>query len=70
MEKLPPTSYVRMIDIWLIFGILVPFLEVCMLTIKEYFNDNQIINHHGRPREVNNYKGKDAKIGVYANVLG
>ena len=27
MEKLPATSYVRMVDIWLIFTQLVPFLE-------------------------------------------
>ena len=28
MEKLPQTSYVRMVDIWLIFCQLVPFAEV------------------------------------------
>ena len=27
MEKLPATSYVRLVDIWLIFTQLVPFLE-------------------------------------------
>ena len=70
MEKLPPTSYVRMIDIWLIFGILIPFLEVCILTVKEYFNDDPTINHHGKPREVKNFLGKDERIGDYALVLG
>ena len=53
MEKLPPTSYVRMIDIWLIFCIFIPFLEVCILTIKEYFRDDNLeINHHGRRRQL------------------
>ena len=55
MEKLPPTSYIRMIDIWLIFGILIPFLEVCILTFKEYHSiedDERMINHHGRPRAI------------------
>ena len=28
MEKLPATSYVRLVDIWLIFGQLLPFIEV------------------------------------------
>ena len=28
MEKLPATSYVRLVDIWLIFGQLIPFVEV------------------------------------------
>ena len=58
MEKLPPTSYVRMIDIWLIFSILIPFLEVCILTLKEYIREDiGIINHHGRPRQVGEMKG-------------
>ena len=28
MDKLPVTSYVRLVDIWLIFGQLVPFIQV------------------------------------------
>ena len=31
MEKLPATSYVRMVDIWLIFVQLMPFIEVLYL---------------------------------------
>ena len=56
MEKLPPTSYVRMVDIWLIFAILIPFLEVSILTFKEYHivGDDQKINHHGQARKVSN----------------
>ena len=50
MEKLPPTSYIRMVDIWLIFSILIPFLEVSIITFKEYINEEDLIaiNHHGR----------------------
>ena len=48
MEKLPPTSYIRMIDIWLIVGQLLPFLEVALLTVKEtILDDTATINHHG-----------------------
>ena len=28
MEKLPVTSYIRLVDIWLIFGQLMPFIQV------------------------------------------
>ena len=71
MEKLPPTSYVRMIDIWLIFGILVPFLEVCILTIKEYYNDDSKINHHGVARIVGNFSRNDERMVKYAtDILG
>ena len=67
MEKLPVTSYVRLVDIWLIFGQLIPFIEVtnalthnCFLlhmkvvlfTIVELFNDDESINHHGFKRMV------------------
>ena len=28
-ENLPKTSYIKMVDIWLIFNLLIPFFEVC-----------------------------------------
>ena len=36
MEGLPPTSDIKMIDIWLVFCQLVPFTEVVLLTAMEY----------------------------------
>ena len=38
MEKLPQTSYIRMVDIWLIYGQLFPFLQVILVTFIEYFH--------------------------------
>ena len=79
MEKLPPTSYVRMIDIWLIFSQLIPFLEVCILTFKEYIRyDTEMINHHGRPKIIDdiddNFRLVDLeleeKITRISNYLG
>ena len=52
MEKLPPTSYVRMVDIWLIFAQLIPFIEVVLLTFLESFSDTENVNHHGFQRNV------------------
>ena len=36
MQMLPATAYVKMIDIFLIFGQLYPFAEVVLLTVMEY----------------------------------
>ena len=53
MEKLPPTSYVRLVDIWLICGQLIPFIEVILLTLKEVYNvEVDEVNHHGHARKV------------------
>ena len=52
MAKLPATSYVRMVDIWLIFTQLYPFLEVVLYTIIELYNEEEVTNHHGFKRDV------------------
>ena len=36
MQTLPTTAYIRMIDVWLVFCQLVPFVEVILLTAQEY----------------------------------
>ena len=38
IEELPPTSDMKMIDIWLIFCLVVPFLEVILRTAIECVN--------------------------------
>ena len=38
IEELPPTSDMKMIDIWLIFCLVVPFLEVILRTAMECMN--------------------------------
>ena len=40
IEELPPTSDMKMIDIWLIFCLVVPFLEVILRTAIECINCN------------------------------
>ena len=40
MERLPSTAYIKHIDIWLIGGQLLPFMEVVILTIKEKLRDD------------------------------
>ena len=36
-ESLPVTSYIKMIDIWMLFTMTIPFLEVVMHTTNEVF---------------------------------
>ena len=40
MEGLPPTSDIKMIDIWLVLCQMVPFAEVVLLTAMEYHRDD------------------------------
>ena len=56
MEKLPSTSYIRMVDIWLIFGQLIPFFEVVLITFQETYRngEEQEVNHHGHVRVLKN----------------
>ena len=39
MGKLPSTTYIKMVNVWLIVGLLVPFTEVVLLTIMEALRD-------------------------------
>ena len=61
MDGLPPTSAIKMIDIWLIMCQLVPFFEVVLLTAIEYNSGGEqgangektkTINHHGEMRVI------------------
>merc|ERR1712139_508645 len=41
MESLPPTSDIKMIDIWLVLCQMVPFVEVILLTAMEYNREDK-----------------------------
>ena len=50
-NSLPMTSYVKMIDIWLLFNLIVPFVEVFLQTyienIRSKIEEKKEMNHHG-----------------------
>ena len=48
-QSLPPTAYVKMIDVWLIFAQIVPFMEVLLYSWIEIHrsDEDREINHHG-----------------------
>ena len=68
MAKLPPTAYLRLVDVWLIrlfnarnlnskndlyFSTqLVPFIEVVLTTLCELYNNDGAVNHHGFSRYI------------------
>merc|ERR1719153_888860 len=47
-QSLPPTAYVKMIDVWLIFAQMVPFLEVLLHSWMDMHrvSEEREINHH------------------------
>ena len=60
IEELPPTSDMKMIDIWLIFCLVVPFLEVILRTAIECVTCNCHICESDEP-DMNEDKDKDMK---------
>ena len=55
IEELPPTSDMKMIDIWLIFCLVVPFLEVILRTAIECINCSC---HICEPKDANKAKAE------------
>ena len=67
-QNLPKTSYIKMVDIWLIFNLMIPFFEVKPLqhmclditpkvilhTYIDSLRDDETreVNQHGKPRQV------------------
>ena len=49
-QSLPPTAYVKMIDVWLIFAQMVPFVEVLLHSWMDLHRvtEDREINHHGK----------------------
>ena len=46
-DSLPKTSYIKMMDYWLIFNLILPFVEVLLHTYMERLSDEDILSHHG-----------------------
>ena len=63
-QSLPPTAYVKMIDIWLIFVQLVPFAEVLLNTWMDVLrvSEDREINHHGTAVKVGEATNTDLEV--------
>ena len=53
-QNLPKTSYIKMVDIWLIFNLLLPFLEVLLHTYIDTLRNDEgrEVNKHGEVRTI------------------
>ena len=76
MEGLPPTSEIKMIDLWLVLCQLVPFIEVILVTAIEFHNeekveipenDNEVINTPSASVIPNNDTNERLDNKVFAN---
>ena len=49
-NKLPLTSYVKMIEVWMMFTLVVPFCEVVLHTYMDMLrvDEDREVNHHGK----------------------
>ena len=63
--SLPKTAYLKMIDVWLIFAQLIPFVEVIILTFLELYNEeDDVINHHGFERKVGSPSPSPIQVNI------
>ena len=46
-NDLPRTSYIKMVDVWLVLCQMVPFAEVILLTAMEYFREEEGLEQNG-----------------------
>ena len=65
-QSLPPTAYVKMVDIWLIFAQLVPFAEVLLHTWMDILrgSEEREVNHHGTSVKVGETQNTEEKVFV------
>ena len=66
-NNLPKTSYMKMIDVWLLFNLLYPFIIVLLHTYMDTLRNDEEreINHHGRTVTIDDDKAVEGfKIKV------
>ena len=72
MQMLPATAYVKMIDIFLIFGQLYPFAEVVLLTTMEYLRegDGSGLKEDIKDAQLEDQKTKRKNIVYWLSMTG
>ena len=60
-NNLPKTSYMKMVDVWLLFNLLYPFIVVLIHTYMDTLrnDEDREINHHGKTIQVNDENGEE-----------
>ena len=69
-NNLPKTSYMKMMDVWLLFNLLYPFIVVLLHTYMDTLrsDDDREINHHGKSVTVNEENEKGQQIQVSCKI--
>ena len=59
-SNLPKTSYIKMIDVWLLSSLVKPFLDILLQTYIDNLraDENRDINHHGTSISVGDKEGR------------
>ena len=67
-NNLPKTSYMKMVDVWLLFNLLYPFIVVLIHTYMDTLrnDEDREINHHGKTIQV---KDQNDETGSITKVL-
>ncbi len=67
-NSLPTTSYIKMVDIWLLFCLFIPFLEVILHTYMDTLREDmeRNVNHHGKVIRVHSKDSGPLKNGNVA----
>jgi len=61
-NDLPRTSYIKMVDVWLVFNLFIPFLEVLLHTYKDNLQvEDREVNHHGNAVKVEDVNKKGSE---------
>ena len=63
-NNLPKTSYMKMVDVWLLFNLLYPFIVVLIHTYMDTLrnDDDREINHHGKTITIGENETDDKRI--------
>ena len=70
-SSLPQTAYVKMVDVWLIFAQVVPWIEVLLHTLIDWMrteeeeDEGREINHHGKTITVGGKQDTDTEGVVF-----
>ena len=69
-NNLPKTSYMKMVDVWLLFNLLYPFIVVLIHTYMDTLrsDDDREINHHGKTIQIDDGGNNDSGPGSIIKV--
>merc|ERR1711862_366048 len=70
-NSLPKTSYMKVVDAWLLFNLLYPFIVVLIHTYMDTLrsDDDREINHHGKTITIDEKEELEAQKQFYEKIV-